>query len=136
MLADKTTKSLCFWFAVDMPYLLSIDTTRAIRTMCLDECGEEWDDVSIAKARGVFSSNLTVFPCLYHKITQSLVKPENLGHVEGMPHIRKYILHCVYDMNGYYETRSEALAALASLKHFANNVLSISKCSNFTDYLM
>ena len=61
--------------------------------------------------------------------------PENLGFLEGMPNVKTYIRNCLYDINGYYETKSEARSALASLRHFAESVLSSSKYSNFNDYL-
>ena len=67
--------------------------------------------------------------------TQSLAKPENLGFLDGMPNVYKYMRNCLYDINGYYETRSEATAAMLSLRSFAGSVLSIGKSTCFNDYL-
>jgi hypothetical protein len=133
-LQNQTTRAFNWWFSCALLYFYA-ETLKLITIMLLDSDRQQWGAVVAAQTRHVFSHRMLIRACMYHNLLQGLEKPKNLGRSGVSPGIYDLILHCLYDVAKYYETREEALSTLQCLVSFANKHLPVSCVDRFLAFV-
>jgi hypothetical protein len=136
LLLDQTTTTLVFWLCVALAPFLGAVTLKRVSSICMDDCGEVWAAVAVARQRGFFNMGKTIFPCAFHKITLPLKKSANLS-AAGPPNAATYqMIHdALCDLVTYYEMDAEVEAGLACLRRFCGRVLNAEALTRFEAYL-
>jgi hypothetical protein len=134
LMENQQLRSHTWYYTCALRYFFG-DTLRHITATRFDENPEQWRAMKIAIGRGTFHAETRLLACIYHKLLQSLDKPEVLGRGNIPPNVFTLIKHCLYDIAGYYETETEARQALAALDKFCHKYVPASRYANLRAFL-
>jgi hypothetical protein len=135
VLQDLRGRTMNVFFGKLLPLVHSRATLQAVSVVLTDGDKQEISGIKYAKSVGVFHDECAWRPCQYHNITQGLENPEHFGKARVEPKVYDNILCTLNSIATYYETKAEALDALARLRTYAAEKLSSGRADQLSAYL-